>query len=76
LKAKEFDKKFDDNNKDIIDDLKLSTVSRIRCNTALLAENGRNRINETLFLSSIPGMSESILDGMDTDLGDCDENLD
>ena len=29
MKAKEFDKKFDENNEDIIDDLKLSTMRRI-----------------------------------------------
>ncbi len=29
MKAKEFDKKFDDNSEDIIDDLKLSTVRKI-----------------------------------------------
>lgn len=29
MKAKEFDKKFDENKEDIIDDLKLSTMRRI-----------------------------------------------
>ena len=28
MKAKHFDKKFDDNNQDIIDDLDLSTIKR------------------------------------------------
>ncbi len=47
-----------------------------RGNAVLLAEDDWNSINETLFLLSIPGMRESIREGMDTDLKECDKDLD
>lgn len=47
-----------------------------RGNAVLLAEDDWNSINETLFLLSIPGMRESIREGMDTDLDECDKDLD
>ena len=47
-----------------------------RGNAVLLAEKDWNSINETLFLLSIPGMRESIVDGMNTDLEECDQELD
>jgi antitoxin YefM len=47
-----------------------------RGNAVLLAEDDWNSINETLFLLSVPGMRESIREGMDTDLDECDKDLD
>jgi antitoxin YefM len=47
-----------------------------RSNAVLLSEEDWNAINETLFLLSIPGMRESIREGMDTDLGECKKELD
>ena len=47
-----------------------------RGNAVLLAEEDWNAINETLFLLSIPGMRESIREGMSTDLDECDKDLD
>ena len=47
-----------------------------RGNAVLLAEKDWNSVNETLFLLSIPGMRESIVDGMNTDLEKCDQELD
>ena len=47
-----------------------------RGNAVLLAEEDWNAINETLHLLSIPGMRESIQEGMDTGLDDCDQELD
>ena len=47
-----------------------------RGNVVLLAEKDWNSINETLFLLSIPGMRESIVDGMNTDLEKCDQEID
>ena len=46
-----------------------------RGNAVLLAEDDWNSINETLFLLSIPGMRESIQQGMDTDLDECSKDL-
>lgn len=47
-----------------------------RGNAVLLAEEDWNSINETLYLLSIPGMRESIVDGVKTDLEQCDQELD
>ena len=47
-----------------------------RGNAVLLAEEDWNSINETLYLLSIPRMRESIVDGMKTDLEECDQELD
>ncbi|ADJ28449.1 type II toxin-antitoxin system Phd/YefM family antitoxin [Nitrosococcus watsonii] len=42
----------------------------------LLAEEDWNAINETLHLLSVPGMRESIREGMETKLEECDQELD
>lgn len=47
-----------------------------RHNAVLLAEEDWNAINETLYLVSIPGMRESIIEGMETSLEECDKELD
>lgn len=47
-----------------------------RGNAVLLAEQDWNAINETLYLVSIPGMRESIRQGMETGLEDCETELD
>ncbi|MBV1932460.1 MAG: type II toxin-antitoxin system Phd/YefM family antitoxin [Porticoccaceae bacterium] len=47
-----------------------------RGNAVLLAEDDWKAINETLHLLSVPGMRESIQEGMATHLGDCDQELD
>lgn len=46
-----------------------------RGNAVLLAEEDWNAINETLHLLSLPGMRESIREGMETGLDDCDQEL-
>ena len=40
----------------------------------LIAEDDWRAIQETLYLVSIPGMRESILEGMKTPLEECDED--
>jgi PHD/YefM family antitoxin component YafN of YafNO toxin-antitoxin module len=47
-----------------------------RNNAVLLAEEDWNSINETLFLLSISGMRESIREGMESGLEECDKELD
>ena len=47
-----------------------------RGNAVLLAEDDWNAINETLYLLSVPGMRESIKDGMQETLDDCANELD
>ena len=52
----------------LIDDTSVSHepvfITGKRVNAVLLAEDDWNAINETLHLLSVPGMSESILEGM------------
>ena len=47
-----------------------------RSNAILLSEEDWNAINETLFLLSVPGMRESIREGMDSSLDECSKDLD
>jgi len=47
-----------------------------RGNAVLLSETDWNAIQETLHLLSIPRMRESIVEGMDTAVDECDERLD
>ena len=47
-----------------------------RGNAVLVAEEDWRSIQETLFLLSIPGMRESIREGLATPLEECAEDLD
>jgi len=47
-----------------------------RNNAVLLSESDWKAIKETLYLASIPGMVESIKEGMETELPDCSKELD
>ena len=44
-------------------------------NAVLLSEDDWNAVNETLYLLSIPGMRESIREGMETDASELSEDL-
>lgn len=46
------------------------TITGKQGNAVLLSEDDWNAINETVFLLSIPGMRESIREGMDSALDD------
>ena len=46
-----------------------------RSNAVLLSEEDWNAINETLFLVSIPGMRNSIIEGMDSKLDECEKDI-
>ena len=64
----------------LIDDTTVShepvIITGKRGNAVLLAEEDWNAINETLYLLSVPGMRESIIDGMKETLDDCASELD
>ena len=47
-----------------------------RGNAVLIAEDDWRAVQETLYLTSIPGMRESIIAGMQTPVAECDEELD
>jgi len=47
-----------------------------KANGVLVSEEDWRAIEETLFLSSIPGVRQSIIDGMKTPVEECAEELD
>ena len=47
-----------------------------RNKAVLVSEEDWSAIQETLYLLSVPGMRESIREGMDTPEDECDEELD
>ena len=50
-------------------------ISGKTANAVLISEKDWNAINETLHLLSIQGMRESIIEGLQTPLEDCDESI-
>jgi len=44
-------------------------------NEVLISEEDRRAINETLYLLAIPGMRESILEGMQTPSDECSDEV-
>lgn len=46
-----------------------------RGNAVLIAEEDWRAINETLYLLGIPGMRESIIEGLNTPLDQCDDEV-
>ena len=63
----------------LIDDTSVShepvVITGKRGNAVLLAEDDWNAINATLHLLSVPGMRESILEGMQEKIDDCAAEL-
>jgi antitoxin YefM len=61
---------------DLIDSVSQShqpiTIAGQRGNAVLLSETDWASVQETLYLLSIPGMRESIREGMATPIGECD----
>jgi len=51
-------------------------ISGKRASAVLVAEDDWRAIQETLYLLSIPGMGESIREGLETRFEDCVEELD
>ena len=47
-----------------------------RTSAVLLSTEDWDAIQETLYLLSIPGMRESIIEGLQTPVGQCDQELD
>jgi len=63
----------------LIDDASVShepvVITGKRGNAVLLAESDWNAINETLYLLSVPGMRESVLEGMRENIEDTSTEL-
>jgi prevent-host-death family protein len=52
------------------------TITGKRANVVLISEEDWQAIQETLYLLSIPGMRESIRQGLETPIEECSEVLD
>jgi len=50
-------------------------ISGKKANAVLISEEDWNAVNENLHLLSIPGMRESMIEGLQTPLEDCDESI-
>jgi len=50
-------------------------ISGKRSNAVLISEEDWEAIQETLYLTSIPGMRESILEGMKAPLSECESGI-
>lgn len=63
----------------LLDDVAVShepvLITSKRGNAVLIAEEDWRAINETLYLLSIPGMRESIIEGLNTPLAECDDEV-
>jgi len=47
-----------------------------RNNAVLISESDWNAVNETLYLLSVPGMRESIKEGLEEDVSACSKEID
>lgn len=47
-----------------------------RSSAVLVSEDDWRAIQETLYLTSIPGMRESVQEGLETPIEECDEDVD
>ena len=63
----------------IIDDAHKShrpvVITGRRSNAVVISEDDWNAIQETLYLTGIPGMRDSIVKGMETSITDCDKEI-
>ena len=61
---------------DVADSHEPIQITGKRGSAVLLAEDDWRAVQETLYLLSVPGMRESIREGMKTPVEECDEELD
>lgn len=63
----------------LVDNISIShepvLITGKRANAVLLSEDDWRAIQETLYLLNIPGMRESILDGMSAPLDECSDEV-
>ena len=52
------------------------TITGKRSNAVLISEEDWNAIQETLYLLNIPGMRESIVEGINTPVDECEKDPD
>lgn len=60
---------------EVVSSHKPITITGKRANAILISEEDWNAIQETLYLLNIPGIRESIIEGMNTPVDKCKEDL-
>lgn len=61
---------------DVSDSHEPIQITGKRSRAVLISEDDWRAVQETLYLHSVPGMRESIVDGMKTPVEECNEELD
>jgi antitoxin YefM len=61
---------------DVADSHEPIQITGKRGSAVLMAEEDWRAVQETLYLLSVPGMRESIREGMNTSVEECDKDLD
>lgn len=61
---------------DVADSHEPIQITGKRGSAILISEEDWRAVQETLYLVSVPGMRESILEGMSTPVEECEEDLD
>ncbi|MDD7392637.1 MAG: type II toxin-antitoxin system Phd/YefM family antitoxin [Fusobacterium gastrosuis] len=56
-----------------IDFNEVININTKKGNAILISETEYNGLLETLYLLSIPGMKDKLIDGLNTPIGDCEE---
>ena len=59
----------------VVESHKPVTIIGKRNNAVLISEDDWRALNETLYLLGVPGMRESIIDGINTPVEECDAAL-
>ncbi|MBX3058521.1 MAG: type II toxin-antitoxin system Phd/YefM family antitoxin [Anaerolineae bacterium] len=60
---------------EVADSHKPILITGKRANAILLSEADWRAIEETMYLLNIPGMRESIIEGLNTPLAECDDEV-
>lgn len=61
---------------DVADSHEPVQIAGKRNSAVLISESDWRAIQETLYLESVPNMRESIVEGLNTPIEECDEDLD
>ncbi|MCY7374572.1 MAG: type II toxin-antitoxin system Phd/YefM family antitoxin [Pyrinomonadaceae bacterium] len=61
---------------EVAEEHKTYKITGQKSNVVLISEAEWNSMQETLFLLSVPGMRESIVEGINTPLEDCETEID
>lgn len=76
LSAAEAGERLDELLNNVAESHEVVQIAGLRNSAVLVPEDDWRAIQETLFLTSVPGMKQSIVDGLKTPVEDCAKELD